>query len=1213
MNFIKNSLKIALTRGNPLIKVIIVALVILVIYNFVISDSYLFSSVKNIFASLVNPQTPASCGDPNVICIGTGYTPYTQGMSLNIAGTTYVLMENLVSTTSAGGLRITQPNIILDGNGYSLTCNGCTGHGVWVLGANGNTIKNLVLNWRPSDGSAILLYQSGSNTIQNNTVHGFVSVGSADLVNHSDNNIITDNIIDDGLGVLYGSSYNQIERNTLNKVSLEDIEYVSIRDGSNYNLFLNNHVSITGHSPTSSPSYVFGLYDAYNNTITNNTFEILGTYTTTGFYGWYFRDGAAFNLFENNTLVSADTALYSGIGRPAYGTPHDNTFRNNLIIGKGFGTLWMQDSPFNTLFDRNTIISQGGGHTVIIDATSTNSFINNTIYAATSSKAFYLYKDAPLTLRNNIFYSTNDVTFNINQNPTLINSNYNLFYRQNGGSIFLASGNYFTLQGYRNAYNKELNSTSGNPLFINIGQNNFNLQAGSPAIDTGDPSYSVPPGGGSRIDIGAHEYIQVQPPPSPTLSSPADSATNISVTPTLSWNVSAGATSYGLQVSTSSSFTSFAFNQNGIATTSQIISTPLENNKIYYWHVNATNAQGTSGYSSLWSFTTVASAAPSLSVSPSSNFAPTGNQGGPTFSPSSVDYTLSNIGTASMNWNVSSTQSWLTVSTENGTLAAGATTIVTISVNLNANSLTAGTYNATTTFTNTTNGVGNDTRSVTLTVQALPASMTVTPSDIFTSVGMQGGPFLPSSVNYIVRNTGGQNLTWAANESITWLDLSSYGETIVAGAFFPVTVSINASANALLPGVYTGTINFVNEANGAEDTSRGVQLTVQAPSVGMLNVIPGTGLISSGPVNTGPFVPQSQSYTLSNTGSAPLNWSAISSQTWVTISPSSGSLGVGANTTVSVSINNIANSLASGNYSDIVNFTNTTNHNGDDIRSITLTVSSGGQQTPSSNPMNFYVYIFDGTKWKFTTIFESEKISRLMGNDGGNDPGVFEVGTNMNLPDPSRGLVGYWKFDENTGTAVNDSSGWNNNGTINSLPGWISGQVVNALNFRGESFNDYVSVPIPNGIPNSKVTVSAWINLTADKTPGQFNRIINNNWDVGGGAWLLYTNNQGDLYFGVKGLSGIEYRDGNPGSRLQNNRWYHAVGVYDGTTVKVYLNGESGSGNSLIPNQTLYAGGSIDVGGITLTNRMYGKIDDVRIYNRALSDSEIKSLYNATR
>jgi hypothetical protein len=101
------------------------------------------------------------------------------------------------------------------------------------------------------------------------------------------------------------------------------------------------------------------------------------------------------------------------------------------------------------------------------------------------------------------------------------------------------------------------------------------------------------------------------------LSSPTNGATNVSVPPTLSWSASSGATSYAVQVATSSSFTTIVYSASGLTTTSTS-ATGLSASTIYYWRVNATNSAGTSDWSSVYSFTTASSsgsapAAPTLS------------------------------------------------------------------------------------------------------------------------------------------------------------------------------------------------------------------------------------------------------------------------------------------------------------------------------------------------------------------------------------------------------------------------------------------------------------------------------------------------------------------------------------------------------------------------------------------------------------------------
>ena len=99
------------------------------------------------------------------------------------------------------------------------------------------------------------------------------------------------------------------------------------------------------------------------------------------------------------------------------------------------------------------------------------------------------------------------------------------------------------------------------------------------------------------------------PPAAPVLATPANGGTGIATNPTLTWNASTGAASYGIQVSTDSGFSSFITNQSNVTTTSFELS-GLTSNTTYYWHVNATNSGGTSAYSTAWRFTTVAGLQP---------------------------------------------------------------------------------------------------------------------------------------------------------------------------------------------------------------------------------------------------------------------------------------------------------------------------------------------------------------------------------------------------------------------------------------------------------------------------------------------------------------------------------------------------------------------------------------------------------------------------
>ncbi len=107
----------------------------------------------------------------------------------------------------------------------------------------------------------------------------------------------------------------------------------------------------------------------------------------------------------------------------------------------------------------------------------------------------------------------------------------------------------------------------------------------------------------------------VTPPSAPTLATPTNGALNQPITLTLGWNPSASATTYRLQVSMSSAFSTTAFDDSTITMASKQVG-PLVNNATYYWRVKAKNAGGSSAWSSVWSFTTIVTApsAPMLAL-----------------------------------------------------------------------------------------------------------------------------------------------------------------------------------------------------------------------------------------------------------------------------------------------------------------------------------------------------------------------------------------------------------------------------------------------------------------------------------------------------------------------------------------------------------------------------------------------------------------------
>jgi hypothetical protein len=187
-------------------------------------------------------------------------------------------------------------------------------------------------------------------------------------------------------------------------------------------------------------------------------------------------------------------------------------------------------------------------------------------------------------------------------------------------------------------------------------------------------------------------------------------------------------------------------------------------------------------------------------------------------------YSLTNTGYENIDWSVTSTVDWIRFSTYSGTLSPQTSTYINVLFSNTASYLTTGTYEGTIVFTNTTNGLGNITRTVVLNIA--PGYLDVTPQTGICSVGELGGPFTPSNSSFILKNTGYDDIAWTASKEEDWIDLSSTSSTLAPGAYIILTTSINSNANALAAGHYSDTISFINTTNSMGDTTRSVDLAV---------------------------------------------------------------------------------------------------------------------------------------------------------------------------------------------------------------------------------------------------------------------------------------------------------------------------------------------------------------------------------------------------
>jgi hypothetical protein len=213
------------------------------------------------------------------------------------------------------------------------------------------------------------------------------------------------------------------------------------------------------------------------------------------------------------------------------------------------------------------------------------------------------------------------------------------------------------------------------------------------------------------------------------------------------------------------------------------------------------------------------------------------------------------------------------------------------------------------------------------------------------------------------------------------------------------------------------------------------------------------------------------------------------------------------------------------------------------------------------------------------------------------------------------GLVGYWRFNEGSGSATADSSGNGNAGTLNNGPAWVDGRFGEALSFDGD--DDYVRVEASSSLDvTSQVTVETWVYPRAyvDST-GMASAIISRTHLNGGHIYMLSI--YPDSHKASYSVNPIPWEHSSDAD-LPLNTWTHLAMTYDGVYVRLYMNGAFDSSyplsESIQTTSNWLAFGCIPCGphgGVGTYAYFNGVIDDVRIYNRALSQQEIQSDMNS--
>lgn len=291
--------------------------------------------------------------------------------------------------------------------------------------------------------------------------------------------------------------------------------------------------------------------------------------------------------------------------------------------------------------------------------------------------------------------------------------------------------------------------------------------------------------------------------------------------------------------------------------------------------------------------------------------------------------------------------------------------------------------------------------------------------------------------------------------------------------------------------------------------------------------------------------------------------------------------------------------------------------------SVTLTSPSAGATVAGSvtvaataddnTSVQSVQFLLDGTNLgtpdtlaPFTTVWNTTSsangahtLSAVARDAAGNTTTAAGVAvTVQNAAPPPAGLVGAWGFNAATGTSAADSSGMGNTGVLNGATWTPTGRYGAGLQFDG--VNDRVDVAGTSSLALSAgMTLEAWVNPTV--TTGWRSILVKER--PKGRAYSLYASDSSGRpgsYLRLKtdvSLTGP--------SALPAGVWSHVATTYDGTTHRLYVNGTQVAAVAR-SGKLATSGQPLRIGGNTVFNEWFtGTLDEVRVYNRALSAAEL--------
>lgn len=272
---------------------------------------------------------------------------------------------------------------------------------------------------------------------------------------------------------------------------------------------------------------------------------------------------------------------------------------------------------------------------------------------------------------------------------------------------------------------------------------------------------------------------------------------------------------------------------------------------------------------------------------------------------------------------------------------------------------------------------------------------------------------------------------------------------------------------------------------------------------------------------------------------------------------------------------------------------------------------------------NFRIQYYNGSSWvdlytgtfagvycpvSFNAVTASNVRIYIDSTYMGGTPSIDEIEVHY-IPGLDPSLVHEWRFE---GSQI-DNYGGSHGALKNHAAFSSSGKTGQALQLDG--IDDYMYVPDANNLDGySQFTISLWVNMT--QPPNQ-NYVPIGKDIIPDPAYRVCIGSGGTSgHFAIATANNGWYTAGTTAyfnTPLSSGTWYHIVGTYDGSYVRVYVNGSlAGTGSQAISGLLRSSASELHFGksGFSTIDYFNGKIDEARIYKRALSSSEVTDLYN---